>query len=155
MPLEMAARYCVQYFISLEQHVVSTTQPIFLVSLFLGVSNEALEPDWTLLCLTLIKILIKSRAAPRLLHFTLPSFSLFDTALSLAPEQAESPPWSSPVLVLPVLQLLSCSGLTEPLADQRTHSQNHDLAHSLLRSISRPTDKPREVNARSLLELNL
>uniref|UniRef100_A0A3Q3XJJ0 Uncharacterized protein n=1 Tax=Mola mola TaxID=94237 RepID=A0A3Q3XJJ0_MOLML len=27
----------------------------------------------------------------------------------------------SPVLVLPLLQLLSCSGLTEPLADRRTH----------------------------------
>lgn len=67
------------------------------------------------------------------------------TALSLVPEQSELSPWLSPVLVLPVLQLLSCLNLTEPLADQRTHSRNYDLAQSLLRSISRETDKPRQV----------
>ncbi|GAA6230680.1 focadhesin [Lates japonicus] len=70
--------------------------------------------------------------------------SLLSLALSLAPEQTELSPWLSPVLVLPVLQLLSCSGLTEPLADRRTHSLNHSLAHSLLRSISRQIDKPRQ-----------
>ncbi|XP_024143659.1 focadhesin isoform X1 [Oryzias melastigma] len=67
---------------------------------------------------------------------------LLSLALSLAPEDAEQPPWLSPVLVLPVLQLLSCSGLTEPLADQRTHRSIHSLAHRLLRSISRPTARP-------------
>ncbi|XP_044197607.1 focadhesin [Thunnus albacares] len=70
--------------------------------------------------------------------------SLLNLALSLVPEQAELSPWMSPVLVLPVLQLLSCSGLTEALTDRRTHSLNHNLAHSLLRSISRQTDKPRQ-----------
>ncbi|AWO95702.1 putative focadhesin isoform 2 [Scophthalmus maximus] len=70
--------------------------------------------------------------------------SLLSLALSLAPEQAELSPWLSPVLVLPVLQLLSCSDLTEPLADRRTHSLNQSLAHSLLRSISRQTYKPRQ-----------
>lgn len=74
----------------------------------------------------------------------LPSLFLIK-ALSLVPEQAELSPWMSPVLVLPVLQLLSCSGLTEALTDRRTHSLNHNLAHSLLRSISRQTDKPRQV----------
>lgn len=72
-------------------------------------------------------------------------------ALSLVPEQAELSPWLSPVLVLPVLQLLSCSSLTEALADQRTHSHNRDLAHSLLRRISREMDKPRQVSQRLLL----
>lgn len=67
--------------------------------------------------------------------------SLLSLALSLLPEQAELSPWLSPVLVLPVLQLLSCSGHTEPLADRRTHTLNQDLAHSLLRHISRETDK--------------
>lgn len=67
---------------------------------------------------------------------------LLSLALSLVPEQAELSPWLSPVLVLPVLQLLSCSGLTEPLANRRTHSLNQDLAHRLLRSISRQMDKP-------------
>ncbi|XP_072232012.1 focadhesin isoform X2 [Leuresthes tenuis] len=70
--------------------------------------------------------------------------SLLSLAIRLAPERAELSPWLSPVLVLPVLQLLSCSGLTEPLSDQRTHSLNHSLAHSLLRSISKPTDKIRQ-----------
>ncbi|XP_035531603.1 focadhesin [Morone saxatilis] len=70
--------------------------------------------------------------------------SLLSLALSLVPEQAELSPWLSPVLVLPVLQLLSCSGLTEALADRRTHSLNQDLAHSLLRSISKEADKPRQ-----------
>ncbi|KAE8278840.1 Focadhesin [Larimichthys crocea] len=69
---------------------------------------------------------------------------LLSLALSLVPEQSELSPWLSPVLVLPVLQLLSCLNLTEPLADQRTHSRNYDLAQSLLRSISRETDKPRQ-----------
>uniref|UniRef100_A0A8C4I130 Focadhesin n=1 Tax=Dicentrarchus labrax TaxID=13489 RepID=A0A8C4I130_DICLA len=64
----------------------------------------------------------------------------------LVPEQAELCPWLSPVLVLPVLQLLSCSGLTEALTDRRTHSLNQDLAHSLLRSISKETDKPRQLS---------
>ncbi|KAM7365969.1 hypothetical protein PAMP_015444 [Pampus punctatissimus] len=68
--------------------------------------------------------------------------SLLSLALSLVPEHAELSPWLSPVLVLPVLQLLSCSGLTEPLAERRTHSLNHNLAHSLLRNISKQTDKP-------------
>lgn len=75
-----------------------------------------------------------------------PSLSL--SALSLVPEKAELSPWLSPVLVLPVLQLLSCSGLTEALADRRTHSLNQDLAHSLLRRISRRMDKPRQVSQR-------
>lgn len=51
----------------------------------------------------------------------------------------------SPVLILPVLQLLSCLGLTEPLSDQNTHSTNHRLAHSLLHRVSRPADKPQQV----------
>ncbi|XP_076581516.1 focadhesin [Chaetodon auriga] len=69
---------------------------------------------------------------------------LLTLALTLVPEQAELAPWVSPVLVLPVLQLLSCSALIEPLADRRTHSLNQDLAHSLLRSISREADKRRQ-----------
>ncbi|KAK2852047.1 hypothetical protein Q5P01_008323 [Channa striata] len=70
--------------------------------------------------------------------------SLLRLALNLIPEQGELCPWLSPVLVLPVLQLLSCSGLTEALTDRRTHTLNQGLAHSLLRSISRPADKPQQ-----------
>ncbi|XP_026208775.1 focadhesin [Anabas testudineus] len=70
--------------------------------------------------------------------------SLLRLALSLTPEQGDLCPWLSPVLLLPALQLLSCSGLTEPLTDRRTHMLNQDLTHSLLRSISRQTDKPQQ-----------
>ncbi|CAJ1086531.1 focadhesin [Xyrichtys novacula] len=68
--------------------------------------------------------------------------SLLSLALSLVPEDSELAPWLSPVLVLPVLQLLSCSSLTEALADPRIHTLNQDLAHKLLSRISRETDTP-------------
>ncbi|KAM9717713.1 focadhesin [Menidia menidia] len=67
--------------------------------------------------------------------------SLLSLALSLVPEKEGWSPWLSPVLALPLLQLLSCSGLTEPLSDHRTHSLNHRLAHSLLGSISKPAEQ--------------
>ncbi|XP_068443622.1 focadhesin [Clinocottus analis] len=70
--------------------------------------------------------------------------SLLSLALKLVPEEPKLSPWLSPVLVLPVLQLLSCSDLTEPLADRRTHTLNQDLAHRLLRRISREKDQPRQ-----------
>ncbi|KAM6909393.1 focadhesin [Xenentodon cancila] len=79
---------------------------------------------------------------------------LLRLALSLAPEQAEPPPWLSPVLVLPVLQLLSCSGLTEPLADPRTHRLNQSLASSLLRSIGRPAGASRQPSPALALPLS-
>ncbi|KAM3857392.1 focadhesin [Diretmus argenteus] len=67
---------------------------------------------------------------------------LLRLALSLVPEEAEVSPWLTPVLVLPLLQLLSCSGLTEPLTDPRTHNINHSLATSLLRSTDKQTRQP-------------
>uniref|UniRef100_A0A3Q3KNU3 Focadhesin n=1 Tax=Mastacembelus armatus TaxID=205130 RepID=A0A3Q3KNU3_9TELE len=70
--------------------------------------------------------------------------SLLSLALRLIPEQAELSPWLSPVLVLPVLQLLSYSGLTEPLSDRRIHTVNQGLTHSLFSRISRQTDKPQQ-----------
>ncbi|KAM9837030.1 focadhesin [Aulostomus maculatus] len=79
---------------------------------------------------------------------------LIRLALSLMTEQAELAPWLSPVLILPVLELLSCSGLTEPLADRRTHSLNHDLAHRLLQSCSRRTDQPQQSSPPLALPLS-
>ncbi|XP_032439079.1 focadhesin isoform X2 [Xiphophorus hellerii] len=80
--------------------------------------------------------------------------SLFSLALCLSPEKAELSHWLSPVLVLPVLQLLSCSQLTEPLADPVTHSLNQSLAHSLLRSINKPTKKARQPGPTLTLPLS-
>lgn len=72
-------------------------------------------------------------------HLFLPSSSF--AALSLVPEHAELSPWLSPVLVLPLLQLLSCSTLTEPLSEKRMHQVNLDLAHRLLRQVSKGTHR--------------
>uniref|UniRef100_A0A3P9NBI6 Focadhesin n=1 Tax=Poecilia reticulata TaxID=8081 RepID=A0A3P9NBI6_POERE len=80
--------------------------------------------------------------------------SLFRLALCLSPEKAELSHWLSPVLVLPVLQLLSCSQLTEPLADPVTHSLNQSLAHSLLRSINKPAKKARQPGPMLTLPLS-
>lgn len=71
---------------------------------------------------------------------------IFPAALSLLPEGAMLSPWLSPVLVLPLLQLLSCSALTEPLAEKRTHRLNVDLAQRLLHQISKGTDKPQVIS---------
>ncbi|XP_041635386.1 focadhesin [Cheilinus undulatus] len=68
--------------------------------------------------------------------------SLLSLALSLIPEESEQCPWLSPVLVLPILQLLSCLSLTEALADRRIHNLNQELGHKLLQRVSRETEKP-------------
>ncbi|XP_056298140.1 focadhesin isoform X2 [Pseudoliparis swirei] len=80
--------------------------------------------------------------------------SLLSLALSLIPEGAEPAPWLSPVLVLPVLQLLSCSELTEPLADRRTHRLNQDLARRLLLRVSREAEQPTQAGPSLALPLS-
>lgn len=80
-----------------------------------------------------------------------PSASLRDSALSLTTEQGELCSWLSPVLVLPALQLLSCSSLTEPLTDRRTHMLNQDLTQSLLHSTHRQRDSPQQVTLKLVL----
>ncbi|XP_056156297.1 focadhesin [Lampris incognitus] len=68
--------------------------------------------------------------------------ALLNLALVLVPEEADLSPWGTPILVLPLLQLLSCSGLLEPLTDPHIHSHNLRLAHILLHSCQRDTHKP-------------
>ncbi|KAL0970352.1 hypothetical protein UPYG_G00240840 [Umbra pygmaea] len=67
---------------------------------------------------------------------------LLTLALSLAPPQCESPPWGTPVLILPLLQILSCSAILEPLTDPQTQARNQSLAQSLLQNAQRPTRGP-------------
>lgn len=76
----------------------------------------------------------------------LPPVCLCLAALSLLPEGDAPLPWLSPVMVLPLLQLLSCSRLTEPLAEKRAHQLNLDLAHRLLHQISKGTDKAQVIS---------
>ncbi|KAF7207334.1 focadhesin [Nothobranchius furzeri] len=79
---------------------------------------------------------------------------LLSLALELAPEQTELLPWLSPVLVLPVLQLLCFSSLTEPLAEPTTHNLNTNLGRSLLRSISKPTAEAPQPGPVAVLPLS-
>lgn len=76
-----------------------------------------------------------------------PLVCLFFAALQLLPEGAALAPWLSPVLVLPLLQLLTCSWLTEPLAEKKTHRLNLDLAQRLLHQISKGTDVPQVISS--------
>ncbi|XP_051911869.1 focadhesin isoform X2 [Hippocampus zosterae] len=70
--------------------------------------------------------------------------SLLSLVLTLAPEHTELSQWVSPVLVLPVLQLLSCSDVTEPLAERRTRDLNQELAQRVLRSVTGQEAKPQQ-----------
>ncbi|CAL8326996.1 unnamed protein product [Lota lota] len=64
---------------------------------------------------------------------------LLNLALSLAPEQDQLSPWGAPLLLLPVLQLLSCASLVEPLAEPSLHRRNLALAGRVLHSAQRDT----------------
>ena len=66
-------------------------------------------------------------------------------ALTLAPPESERTPWGTPVLLLPLLQVVSCSALMEPLTDTGTYSQKQILAQSLLQSTQQETLMPAEV----------
>ena len=80
--------------------------------------------------------------------FLLKSFcSIFVSpeALTLAPPESERTPWGTPVLVLPLLQVVSCSVVMEPLTDPGTYSQKQSLAQSLLQSTQQETLMPAEV----------
>ncbi|KAM9424589.1 focadhesin isoform 2-T2 [Pholidichthys leucotaenia] len=66
---------------------------------------------------------------------------LLRLALRLNAEQAAPSSPVTPVLVLPVLQLLYWSSFTEPLSDPRTLKANQSLANSLLCSIRKWTEE--------------
>lgn len=75
------------------------------------------------------------------------SVCLSGPALCLLPEPAELLPWLSPVLVLPVLQLLYCYDISEALVEPKTWRRNRDLAHSLLLRLSEQTSEPKQVTS--------
>ncbi|XP_075896591.1 focadhesin isoform X2 [Nelusetta ayraudi] len=80
--------------------------------------------------------------------------SLLSLALRLLPEDAEPRPWLSPVLVLPVMQLLYCHDISEPLVDPKTCRQNRDLARSLLLRISEKTGEAKQSGSHLLLPVS-
>lgn len=66
------------------------------------------------------------------------------SAIKLVPPE-ERPKWGSSLLVMPLLQVLSCSTLMEALSDPQTQAKNQGLATSLLQTIERETSSPVQV----------
>ncbi|XP_073669467.1 focadhesin [Paramisgurnus dabryanus] len=62
--------------------------------------------------------------------------ALLELAIKIIPPEV-CPPWGSSVLVLPLLQVISCSTLMEALTDAQTHTKNLQLANSLLQTVQR------------------
>ncbi|XP_046905306.1 focadhesin isoform X3 [Hypomesus transpacificus] len=80
--------------------------------------------------------------------------ALLSLALTLAPPESERTPWGTPVLLLPLLQVVSCSALMEPLTDTGTYSQKQILAQSLLQSTQQETLMPAEGSIELTLPLS-
>ncbi|XP_077083940.1 focadhesin isoform X2 [Siphateles boraxobius] len=61
------------------------------------------------------------------------------------------PPFGASLLVMPLLQVLSCSSLMEALTDTQTHLKNLKLANSLLQMVQRePSDRKEDSTQLSL-----
>ncbi|XP_028822854.1 focadhesin isoform X2 [Denticeps clupeoides] len=58
--------------------------------------------------------------------------SLLELATRLMPDQL-NPPWGAPLLLLPLLQVLTCSNLMEALTDPNTRESNQSLAQTLIK----------------------
>lgn len=69
------------------------------------------------------------------------------SAVKLVPP-GERPVWGSSLLVMPLLQVLSCSTLMEALTDPQTQAKNQSLATSLLQTIEGDTSSPVQVQGR-------
>lgn len=65
-------------------------------------------------------------------------------AVKLIPSE-ERPIWGASLLVMPLLQVLSCSTLMEALTNPQTQAKNQGLATSLLQTIERETSGPVQV----------
>ncbi|XP_051570142.1 focadhesin-like isoform X1 [Myxocyprinus asiaticus] len=62
--------------------------------------------------------------------------ALLELAVKIVPPEI-SPPWGASLLVMPLLQVLSCSTLMEALTDTQIHMKNLKLANSLLQMVQR------------------
>lgn len=66
--------------------------------------------------------------------------ALLELAVKIVPPEVP-PPLGASLLVMPLLQVLSCSSLMEALTDTQTHLKNLKLANSLLQMVQRePSD---------------
>ncbi|XP_064200022.1 focadhesin [Anguilla rostrata] len=78
--------------------------------------------------------------------------ALLDLAAKVV--SSESPPPLAPVLVLPLLQVLSRSALMEALTDPQTRARNQNLARSLLQAVQQPAGDAREDGVQLALPLS-
>uniref|UniRef100_A0A671LWT3 Focadhesin-like n=1 Tax=Sinocyclocheilus anshuiensis TaxID=1608454 RepID=A0A671LWT3_9TELE len=62
--------------------------------------------------------------------------ALLELAVKIVPPELP-PPWGASLLVMPLLQVLSCSSLMEALTDTQTHTKNLKLTNSLLQTVQR------------------
>ncbi|XP_066536485.1 focadhesin isoform X2 [Hoplias malabaricus] len=67
--------------------------------------------------------------------------ALLELAVKIVPPEKQ-PPWGSSLLVMPLLQVLSCSNLMEALTDPQIQVKNRDLANSLLQTVQREPCTP-------------
>lgn len=79
------------------------------------------------------------------------SLSLLSAVKLVPPE--ERPSWGASLLVMPLLQVLSCTALMEALTDPQTQARNQGLATLLLQTIERGTNSPVQVKPTFLLVL--
>ncbi|KAF4089364.1 hypothetical protein AMELA_G00065400 [Ameiurus melas] len=79
--------------------------------------------------------------------------ALLELAVKLVPPE-ERPIWGTSLLVMPLLQVLSCSTLMEALTDSQTQAKNQSLATSLLQTIERETSSPVQNSTQLTLPLS-
>uniref|UniRef100_A0A8C1KR02 Focadhesin n=1 Tax=Cyprinus carpio TaxID=7962 RepID=A0A8C1KR02_CYPCA len=76
--------------------------------------------------------------------------ALLELAVKIVPPELP-PPWGASLLVMPLLQVLSCSSLMEALTDMQTHTKNLELTNSLLQTVQRePSNRKERVLKLSL-----
>ncbi|KAI1888309.1 hypothetical protein AGOR_G00183690, partial [Albula goreensis] len=80
--------------------------------------------------------------------------ALLELAAKVVPPESEKPPPLAPVLVLPLLQVLSHSALMEALTDPQTRERNHSLAQSLLEAVQKPSCNTQEDGVQLALPLS-
>ncbi|KAF7706258.1 hypothetical protein HF521_019512 [Silurus meridionalis] len=79
--------------------------------------------------------------------------ALLELAVKLFPRE-ERPVWGASLMVMPLLQVLSCSTLMEALTDPQTQRKNQGLANLLLQTIKGETSSPVQNSTQLTLPLS-
>ncbi|KAF4111436.1 focadhesin [Onychostoma macrolepis] len=79
--------------------------------------------------------------------------ALLELVVKIVPPEVP-PPWGASLLVMPLLQVLSCSSLMEALTDSQTHTKNLKLTNSLLQTVQREPSERKEGSTQLSLPLS-